>query len=198
MTEEIVQPSKRNPYTIWFVVASFAVPVIMAYVMFYFVEVTSFTNKGEILKPIVDIGSLGLTDENGVLIPRKKLTYKWRFFSFVGANCDEACKKRLHERRQVFRSLGKNQHRVIRVIVHLEPPNKEFSQLIKAEYPDVLNMNGDAGKISAAFGGRAKLDENEIYIMDPVGNVMMRFTQEQPMKDFYRDMKKLLKSSQIG
>ena len=198
MTEEAKQPKKKNPYTIWFVVASFVLPVVMAYFTFYFVDVTAFTNKGEILKPMVDIGSLGLTDENGEVIPRDKLTYKWRFYSFVGANCDTACEKRLHERRQVFRSLGKNRHRILQVIVQLEPANDTLRQLIDKEYADALIMGGDADKISAAFGGTAKLDENEIYLMDPVGNVMMRFTQDLLMKDIQHDIKKLLKASQIG
>jgi hypothetical protein len=34
--------------------------------------------------------------------------------------------------------------------------------------------------------------------MDPMGNIMMRFTQDQPIVDFQFDMKKLLKASQIG
>lgn len=198
MTEEIVQEKRRNPYTVWFVVASFALPVALAYIMFYFVEITSFTNKGEILKPIVDIASLKLTDEKGEIIPRDTLTYKWRFISFVGSDCDEACNKRLHESRQVYRTLGKDRHRVLRVIVHLEPASETLKNLIEAEFPEALNMNGDANSINTAFGGTSKLDENEVYIMDPVGNIMMRFTQDQPMKDFQHDIKKLLKASQIG
>jgi cytochrome oxidase Cu insertion factor (SCO1/SenC/PrrC family) len=198
MTEKSVQEKRKNPYTPWFVVASFVLPVVMAYVVFYFVEITSFSNKGEILKPIVDIETLELTDEKGEIIPRDTLTYKWRFISFVGSDCDEACSKRLHDSRQVYITLGKDRHRVLRVIVHLEPANETLKNLITAEYPDVLNMNGDAKTINAAFDGRSKLDENEIYIMDPVGNIMMRFTQDQPVQDFQHDMKKLLKASQIG
>lgn len=198
MTEESIQIKSRNPYTIWFVVASFVLPVVFAYIVFYFVEVTSFTNKGEILNPIVDITSLKLTDDKGEIIPRDTLTYKWRFISFVGSDCDEACNKRLHESRQVYRTLGKNRHRVLRVIVHLAPASETLNSLIDVEYSDALNMNGNASAINAAFGNTSKLDENELYIMDPRGNIMMRFTQEQPMKDIQYDIRKLLKASQIG
>ncbi len=198
MTEEIIQNKSRNPYTIWFVVASFVLPVVLAYIVFYYVEVTSFTNRGEIIKPVVDIASLKLTDEKGEIIPRDTLTYKWRFISFVGSDCDEACNKRLHESRQVYRTLGKNRHRVLRVIVHLAPASEALNRLIDAEYSDSLKMNGDASVINAAFGNTSKLDENELYIMDPRGNIMMRFTQEQPMKDIRFDVRKLLKASQIG
>lgn len=198
MVEENFQEKQRNPYTPWLVVLSFVAPVVMAFVVFYFVEITSFTNKGEILNPIVDIASLKLTDESGEIIPRDTLTYKWRLISFVGADCDEACNKILHASRQIHKTLGKNRNRVLRVIVHLEPASEALKDLIAAEYPNTLTMYGDEKAINTAFGDTSKLDENEVYIMDPRGNIMMRFTQDQPKKDFLHDLKKLLKASQIG
>lgn len=198
MTEESTQEKRGNPYTVWFVVLSFVLPVVLAYAVFFFVDVTSFTNRGEILNPVVDISSLELTDDKGDIIPRDTLTYKWRFISFVGSDCDEACNKRLYDSRQVHKTLAKDQHRVLRVIVHLEPASERLKNLIAAEYPNTLNMNGDRQTINAAFGGTSKLDENEVYIMDPMGNIMMRFRQDQPVQDFQFDVKKLLKASLIG
>ena len=198
MTEDNTQEIRRNPYTPWFVVAAFVMPVAMAYAIFFFADVTSFTNRGEIFNPVVDITSLELTDETGKIIPEKTLRYKWRFISFVGSDCDEACSKRLLDSRQVHKRFGKDSHRILRVIVHLEPASETLNNLIETEYPDVLNMNANAETVNAAFGGASKLYENEIYVMDPMGNIMMRFTQDQPIQDFQFDMKKLLKASQIG
>ena len=198
MAEEITDSSSRNPYTPWFVVAAFVVPVVLAYAVFFFVDVTSFTNRGEIFNPVVDITALKLKDENGEIIPEKTLRYKWRFISFVGSNCDEACSNRLTDSRQVHKRFGKDSHRILRVIVQLEPASAGLNNLIAAEFPDALIMNANAQTVNAAFSGTSKLDENEIYIMDPMGNIMMRFTQDQPIHDFQFDMKKLLKASQIG
>ena len=39
---------------------------------------------------------------------------------------------------------------------------------------------------------------NEIYIMDPLGNIMLRYTQDQTYKDLLHDLNKLFKVSQIG
>jgi len=198
MNEKVNEESKKNPYTIWFVVLTFVAPVVLAYVMFFFGNVSSFTNKGEILNPIVDISALKLKDEKNTLIPIKTLTYKWRLISFVGSDCDEACNSRLYDSRQIHKSLAKDQHRVLRMIVHLDPPSEELNKLIDSEYPDALNFFGDEKAIKAALGNSAKIKENEIYIMDPMGNIMMRFTQDQPNKDFQKDLRKLLKASQIG
>jgi cytochrome oxidase Cu insertion factor (SCO1/SenC/PrrC family) len=118
--------------------------------------------------------------------------------SFVGATCDDACSKKLHDVRQIHKSLAKDQHRVIRMIVHLEPATDELNNLISKEYPNALNVFGNEKTISSALGDKARIRDNETYIMDPIGNVMMRFTQDQPNRLFLKDLRKLLKVSQIG
>jgi len=194
--------SKRNPYTVWFVVIAFIAPVALAYIIFFFVDVKSFVNHGEILNPIAHISSFELKNDSGEIIPAEKLTYKWRIISFLGKNCDQQCEKRLYDTRQIHTSLGKNQHRLMRMFVHLEPANETLSKLIAETHPGVAQVNGDANVIINALGNNirkgAAITNNETYIMDPMGNVMMRFTQEQPDKDFLYDLKKLLKASQIG
>lgn len=197
-----IDAGNRNPYTLWFVVLSFVAPAVLAYVMFFFVEVESFNNHGEILEPIVHIKDFGLKDDNGEIIPQDKLTYKWRFISILRSGCDEQCARRLYDTRQIYTSLGKYRHRVSRMFIHLEPPDESLKTLIDETHPGVIHVNGDAVEIRQALGENIRddsgIDNNETYIMDPMGNVMMRFTQEQPNKDFLYDMRKLLKASQIG
>jgi cytochrome oxidase Cu insertion factor (SCO1/SenC/PrrC family) len=188
----------RNPYTLWFVVLAFVAPVILAYILYFSGAIKTFANHGEILDPVVDIVKLELMDDKDISIPRDSFTRKWRLISFVGSNCDESCNAKLYDVRQVHISLGKDQDRVERLIVHLEPPSEQLIQLLRKEYPKAINVYGDEKKISAALGKDAMIGENELYIMDPIGNVMMRFTQDQSKKDFQSDLKKLLKVSQIG
>jgi cytochrome oxidase Cu insertion factor (SCO1/SenC/PrrC family) len=193
---------KRNPYTVWFVVLAFVAPVALAYIMFFFVDVKSFINHGEILNPIVHISSFKLTDEDNEIIPQAELTFKWRLISFVGKECDQSCESRLYDTRQIHTSLGKDQHRLSRMFIHLEPASESLNKLIDEEHENVIHVNGDVGVIKKSLGvnirSDASITNNEIYIMDPMGNVMMRFTQEQPNKEFLYDLKKLLKASQIG
>jgi cytochrome oxidase Cu insertion factor (SCO1/SenC/PrrC family) len=193
---------KKNPYTIWFVVLSFIAPVALAYIMFFFVDVTSFTNRGEILNPIIHITSFKLKDEKNEIISEKDLTYKWRIISFLAKDCDQQCETRLYDTRQIRTLLGKDQHRVDRMFVHLEPADDSLTKLIAEAHPNVIHVNGIEKVIIDALGDNVRnnvsITNNETYIMDPMGNVMMRFTQDQPSKDFMYDLKKLLKASQIG
>ncbi|HHJ35408.1 MAG TPA: hypothetical protein ENJ87_06555 [Gammaproteobacteria bacterium] len=193
---------KRNPYTVWFVVLSFIAPVVLAYIVFFFVDVKSFVNHGEILNPIIHISDFGLRDDDGQPIPEAELTYKWRLISFLKKDCDEQCTTRLFDTRQIHASLGKDRHRVSRMFVHLEPADQALTRLIAEKHEKVIHVNGSAEHILEALGKNIHDDigitHNEVYIMDPMGNVMMRFTQDQPDKDFLYDLKKLLKASQIG
>lgn len=193
---------KRNPYTVWFVVLAFVAPVVLAYIMFFFVDVKSFVNHGEILNPIVHIKDFKLKDENNEIIATDVLTYKWRLISFLGGECDEACAARLYDSRQVHAALGKDRHRVLRMFVHREPAGAELSKLIEETHANVIHVYASDDDISKALGTNIREDagfkSNETYIMDPMGNVMMRFTVDQPNKDFLFDLRKLLKASQIG
>ena len=204
MTETNQRPSnnpisnKRNPYAVWFVVIAFVAPVVLAYTIFFLVDVKSFSNHGEILNPIVHIEDFKLEDESKLLIPKDKLTYKWRLISFLSKDCDEACQTRLYDVRQIHTSLGKNKHRVLRMFVHLEPAGQALNKLIEETHPNIIHVYGNEQDIVNAIGNNATITNNETYIMDPMGNVMMRFTQEQPSKDFLYDLRKLLKASQIG
>jgi cytochrome oxidase Cu insertion factor (SCO1/SenC/PrrC family) len=194
--------NKRNPYTVWFVVLAFIAPVVLAYIMFFFVDVRSFVNHGEILNPIVNIDSFKLKNEAGELIAKDTLTYKWRLISFLGKDCSSVCAARLHDTRQIHTSLGKNQHRLLRMFIHLQAAGEPLSKMIDENHPDVIHVYGDKEIIIEALGKNIKdgvgITSNETYIMDPMGNVMMRFTVDQPNKEFLYDLKKLLKASQIG
>lgn len=197
-----IATSNRNPYTVWFVVIAFIAPVVLAYIMFFFVDVKSFVNHGEILNPIVHIASFKLKDDDNEIIPQDELTYKWRLISFLGKDCNEQCETRLYDTRQIHTLLAKDQHRLMRMFVHLEPAGDSLNKLIEQTHPNVIHVNGDADTIIDALGANVReaagIMNNETYIMDPMGNVMMRFTQDQPNKEFLYDLKKLLKASQIG
>lgn len=197
-----IATSKRNPYTVWFVVIAFIAPVLLAYIMFFFVDVKSFVNHGEILNPIVHISSFKLKNEKGEIIADDELTYKWRLISFLGKDCDERCEARLYDTRQIHTALGKDQHRLIRMFIHLEPASESLTRLITQTHPNVIQVNGEADTIIKTLDNNIREDagitDDETYIMDPMGNVMMRFTREQPNKEFMYDLKKLLKASQIG
>jgi cytochrome oxidase Cu insertion factor (SCO1/SenC/PrrC family) len=199
--EQAKPASKKNPYTPWFVVAAFATPVILAYGLFFFgVTPPGYSNRGELLSPVVDVEALALSDESDQPLSRDDITvHRWHMILFTTAACDDACNQMLYNMRQINIAVGKNAPRVRHMIVHLEQPDEEFQALIASEYADARRAYTDSGTIEAALKEVGpKYRSNEIYIMDPLGNIMLRFTQDQTYKDLMHDLNKMLKVSQIG
>ncbi|MBT8438730.1 MAG: SCO family protein [Gammaproteobacteria bacterium] len=199
--EQPEQSKKRNPYTPWFVVIAFVAPVVAAYALFFLgITPPAFSNKGELLNPIIDVESFALTDDDNQSMSRDEITnHKWHMVYFAGASCDDACNQILYNMRQINIAVGKNANRLRRLLVHLEKPGQEFQALIAKEYPDAEHANANAATIAAALQEvGAEFRSNEVYIMDPLGNIMLRFTQDQPYKDLLHDLNKLFKVSQIG
>ncbi len=199
--EQPEKSKKRNPYTPWFVVISFVAPVVAAYALFFMgITPPAYSNKGELLSPIIDVESFALTDDSNKALGRDEITnHKWHMVYFAGPSCDDACNQILYNMRQINIAVGKNANRLRRLLVHLEKPGEEFQALIAKEYPDAEHANANAATIAAALQEvGAEFRSNEVYIMDPLGNIMMRFTQDQPYKDLLHDLNKLFKVSQIG
>ena len=151
--EQVQQAPKRNPYTPWFVVAAFVVPVVAAYVLFFLgVTPPAFSNRGELLDPIIDIGSFALTDENNQTLSRDDIVvHRWHMILFAGVSCDDACNQALYNLRQINIAVGKNAPRVRHTIVHTEVPDEAFRELIENEYPDARRVYSNSQTVEAAL-----------------------------------------------
>ena len=199
--EQTQQKPKRNPYTPWFVVLAFVAPVVASYTLYFLgFSPPAFSNKGELLDPIVDVKAFSLMDDARQLLVRDDITvHKWHMIIFTGAECDEACNQALYNMRQINIAVGKHANRLRRLVVHLEQPDAAFRALVSKEYPDARHAYASDKVIEAALQGvGADFRDNEIYIMDPLGNIMLRFTREQSYKDLMHDLNKMFKVSQIG
>ena len=199
--EQPEQSTKRNPYTPWFVVIAFVAPVVAAYALFFMgITPPAYSNKGELLSPVVDVESFALRNEDNQSISRDEITnHKWHMIYFAEASCDDACNQTLYNMRQINIAVGKNANRLRRLVIHLQAPDEEFQALIAKEYPEAKHANAVSKTIAAALQEVGpEFRSNEIYIMDPLGNIMLRFTQDQPFKDLLHDLNKLFKVSQIG
>lgn len=203
-TENLAQQSqlpKKNPYTLWFVVAAFVLPVIAAYTLFFTGYTPSgFTNKGDLILPVIDIETLALVNEKNEPVTRDDITLrKWNMIYFARAQCDQACNDALFKIKQVNTAVGKNAYRLRRLIIHLEKPDAAFQALIENDYPDARHLYAEQQQVQTAIQSiNPEFDPHQIYLMDPIGNIMMRFTHDMPGKWLIHDLNKLFKVSQIG
>jgi len=190
----------RSIVPLWAMVAVFAAPVIAAWFFYLNPEYlpSGRTNKGDLIEPMVALpADLSLFTWDGSDFPRDVLAGKWTLVSFSGGECDEACRNQLIAIRQIRLALGESRRNVERLLVLTDSAAMNVAQEFGAEFPGLRVAFTDAagGRRLSNILGVGTATFGRIHILDPMGNLMMRYAVDAPMRDTLEDMEHLLKAS---
>lgn len=125
--------------------------------------------------------------------PLSPLRGKWVMVMFDGAACDAYCERKLYFMRQVRKAQGKDQGRVERLWVITDGGRPRAELLAAIEGTHVSRT--DSVELIRAFPGNPR---DHIYLVDPLGNLMMRFPRDPDPSRMLKDLARLLKYSGIG
>jgi cytochrome oxidase Cu insertion factor (SCO1/SenC/PrrC family) len=172
----------------------FAVPVIAAYLAYFGWRPAGHTNYGDLLKvtPLQHTAGRML---DGTPFDLDALQGKWLMVHVGAAACDAACTHQLYLMRQVRIAQGKEQSRIERLWVLTDPSSPD--PVLLREHPGLFVWRPDDAGFARQFPA-AQDRSGHIYLVDPLGNLMMRFPAEVDPKRMMKDLKLLLKASQIG
>ena len=126
------------------------------------------------------------------LAPLAAVKGKWVLVQFDGGACDAGCERKLYFMRQVRRAQGKDMQRVERLWL-LTDAVKPRAELLAAIEGTVV-----APALASAGFPAEKSVTDHIYLVDPLGNLMMRFPREPDPARVIKDLKQLLKVSSFG
>lgn len=143
------------------------------------------TNKGELIEPARNLQSLGLIN------PHQGT--KWQLGYVLPKHCDSFCQQQIHYLQQSHIALGKYQQRVAPVVL----VDKNSDPAMIAMLPiEMIKVNDSFTNVVSGF---------EYVIVDPLGQLVMRYPQvgsEKELvsqsKDLLADLRKLLKLSRVG
>lgn len=200
-------PRIRSRTPIWVLIALFFVPLAVAFVLYYGLpnwRPSGTTSHGDLLVPARTLPALPFKVGAVGTEPRVDPQFwqgKWSLvFTGPGA-CDARCRKALVDMRQVRLALNQEMVRVQRVFVPLGEccDKNEFAAhegLLIAQLPsaDLQRFYAQLPHYADGEPGKA----GRIYIVDPLGNVMMSYSATAPAAGMLKDLKKLLKLSHIG
>lgn len=191
---DVVKPNRTK---FLLIVALFALPIIASYLT-YFVwpPQGGVQNYGELIKPETLPETLTLTAlESGVPTMLQTLRGKWLLVQVDAASCPSACEKKLYAMRQVRLMQGREQDRVLRL--WLVEDGRAPSALLKKKYEGTLLFSDPARALITKLA--AHFDPTQgIYMIDPRGNLMMRWPANPDIKRMHKDIERLLKASQMG
>jgi hypothetical protein len=139
----------------------------------------------------------GATSNYGELLPPKPVSApalvplrgKWVLVTFDAAACDAYCEKKLYIVRQVRRAQGKDMDRVERfwALTDGAKPRPELLAAIEGTHLGGVSPDGFPGN-----------NAEHIYVVDPLGNLMMRYPRDPDPSKMIKDLQRLLKYVRTG
>ena len=199
-----IDPVKRRASRIKLltILAVFAVPLILATIYLQVVRMSGGavgdTSRGQLIKPAVPLTAFSLQtpDEEFNLESLYGMLY------MPEGECQDACRISLYNMRQVRLALNQRMDRVQRVV--LAESADQLDESLLAEHLGLIVASGTPAE-QAVLRDQVHAAESAmepvtgaIYLLDPFGNVMLRFPADLPPKSMLKDIKHLLKVSRIG
>jgi hypothetical protein len=175
-------PAKRGRLKLALLAAFFILPVVASWLVWRFELVPGTTgNYGVLLPP-----------RPALPAPMAAMKGRWVLVQFDGGACDARCERKLYIMRQIRRAQGKDMQRVERLWL-LTDPVQPRANLLAAIEGTVIAPAG-AGADFPAEGSSI----DHIYLVDPLGNLMMRFPRDPDPSRMIKDLQRLLKVSGFG
>ncbi len=185
----------------------FLLPLLLAFYMYYATDWRPMkrVNHGTLITPVRPLPAVHLTrvplsesdPEPASGASPGLLRSKWSMVYIGAGNCDEPCRQALYVMRQTRLSLNNDMARVDRVF--LTTGNCCAREFLAHEHAGlvVLDATGPEGaRLLSAFPAEGR--PYSLFIVDPLGNLMMSYDARQNPKGLLEDLRKLLRLSHIG
>ena len=176
-----------------------ASPLIFSYLTYYVIKPSGRTNYGSLIDPrqYPIPTTLGATTLDGKPAGLDAYKGKWIMLQAAPGDCQDQCKKQLVAMRQLRLMTGKDRERVERVWLVTDNTPLDIQLMKVIEGAHMLRVPAPAVNawLPVEPGGSAV---DHMYLIDPLGNLMMRFPKDADPAKVKKDIGKLLKASAIG
>jgi len=182
----------------------FLLPLLLAFFMYYATDwrPVKRVNHGMLITPArplpaVHLPQVNLSDSGPPAPDAQQLRSRWSIVYIGAGNCDEPCRQALYVMRQTRLSLNNDMSRLERVF--LTTGNCCARDFLAHEHPGlmVLDAKDEQGtRLLREFPADGR--PYSVFIVDPLGNLMMSYDARQNPKGLLEDLQKLLRLSHIG
>jgi hypothetical protein len=151
-----------------------AAPVLASYFTYYVVRPDGRRNFGQLIDPQRPLPALDVLTADGTSRSLQSLKGQWLLISVAGAACGVACEERLYLQRQLLTSLGKERSRLdwVWLVTDAQPIAESLAPALK----DALVLRADLKALGTWLQAEVgQAIEDHLYVVDPLGNWMMRF-----------------------
>lgn len=171
-----------------------AAPVIASYFTYYVIRPESRHNYGELIDPQRAMPDIMGTNVQGEPMSLLALKDQWLLISVADSSCGEACQQHLYLQRQLRETLGREKDRLD--WVWLRTGSAEINESLRAATAAAQVVLVDTDALAAwLVPAEGRRIEDHLYVVDPLGNWMMRFPADLDPKRAKRDLDRLLRAS---
>jgi hypothetical protein len=163
-------------------------PFVGSWVLYWLWEPEAHVNYGELIAPLP-------LDETRVPADLRDLRGKWFFLTVDSGACDEHCRRKLYAMRQVRLTQGQNMERVERV--WLIDDGRAAAPELTAQHAGLRIVHAQASELLSRLPVATALHDH-VYLVDPLGNVILRYPRDADPSRMKRDLNRLLRASRIG
>lgn len=168
-------------------------PVVISYALHYSDYRPSTINYGELID-MENFEGTAVNQIDNTIFRSKDIHGKWTMLTVDSGDCDEYCNQKLYKMRQVRLVQNKEMHRVERL--WLIDDNATIEPSLTETYDGTLFVNTKDSDILQSLKP-IESQRKHIYLVDPIGNVMMRFPENADPSAMVEDLKRLLHVSQL-
>jgi hypothetical protein len=120
---------------------------------------------------------------------------RWQMLVTAPQDCTADCQQLVYLARQIQIALGRDASRASHALAAAQPLEATYDAKLKREYPQLQRYPLDL----AAYNREAKGNgAAQLWIVDPHGNLVLRYDATVKGKDLLNDLVQLLKLSNIG
>lgn len=193
-------PRQRSGrWKLFAVLAVCAAPMIASYLTYYVIKPEGRTNYGDLIDPRAHPIPQALSGRtlDGKPVSLQDFHGKWLLLQVGSGDCDAACQEKLFAMRQLRLTQGREMDRIERV--WLITDDQPIDTLLLREYDGTRFLRVDAKTVNAWLPADAGTQPSDhLYMIDPLGNLMMRFPKNADPNRIKKDIARLLRASGIG
>lgn len=154
---------------------------------------------GELLDPVRPLPELALEAAGSRVKSFSALRGKWLLVSVTDRPCEDACRGTLHAMQQIRLAQGDHMRRVERVLVADQRRNNGLTGLT-SEFPGTQIYTSDGRAVSTlakTLAAEAQGVAGNLFIVDPKGNLVMRYPAAANASGVSKDLTRLLRLSRV-
>ena len=120
---------------------------------------------------------------------------RWQLLVTAPKDCAVDCEQLVYLARQIQIGLGREAGRASHALAVAQPVGADYEAKLGREYPQLQRYPLDASVFSKTTGDKAM---PQLWIIDPHGNLVLRYEPNVKGKEVLNDLRHLLKLSNIG